>query len=41
VAKHNIGCRRVLEKCGFTIVGNDRFFEANGREVEDFILKLE
>ena len=41
VAKHNIGSRRVLEKCRFTIVGDDKFFEANGREVEDFILKLE
>ena len=41
VAKHNIGSRRVLEKCRFTIVGDDKFLEANGREVEDFILKLE
>jgi RimJ/RimL family protein N-acetyltransferase len=24
VAKHNIGSRRVLEKCGFTIVGEDK-----------------
>jgi RimJ/RimL family protein N-acetyltransferase len=31
VAKHNIGSRRVLEKCGFTICGE---------EVEEFILKL-
>ena len=41
VAKHNIGSRRDLEKCRFTIVGDDKFLEANGREVEDFILKLE
>lgn len=39
--KDNIGSIRVLEKCGFTIVGEDKGF-ANGRggEVEEFILKL-
>src|SRR5688572_25506604 len=26
VAKHNIGSQRVLEKCGFTISGEDKFF---------------
>src|SRR6266542_4254000 len=26
VAKHNIGSRRVLEKCGFTVSGEERFF---------------
>jgi len=41
VAKHNIGSRRVLEKCGFTIVGEDKFSNAQGKELEDFILKLE
>ncbi len=41
VAKHNIGSRRVLEKCGFTIAGEDKFFDASGREMEEFILKLE
>lgn len=40
VAKHNIGSRWVLEKCGFTIAGEDKFFDTSGREVEDFILKL-
>jgi RimJ/RimL family protein N-acetyltransferase len=40
LAKHNIGSRRVLEKCGFTIAGEDTFFDASGREVEDFIFKL-
>jgi len=42
VAKHNIGSRRVLEKCGFTIVGEKKGFpEARGEVVEEFILKLE
>jgi len=42
VAKHNIGSRRVLEKCGFTIVGEDKgFLDVRGKEVEEFILKLE
>jgi RimJ/RimL family protein N-acetyltransferase len=41
VAKHNIGSRRVLEKCGFTIVGEDKGLpDAGGEEVEGFILKL-
>lgn len=39
VAKHNIGSRRVLEKCGFKIVGEDRFFsEISGRNIDEFIL---
>jgi RimJ/RimL family protein N-acetyltransferase len=42
VAKHNIGSLRVLEKCGFTIVGEDKGFpDTHGEEVEEFILKLE
>ena len=42
VAKHNIGSRRVLEKCGFTICGEDKVTaDASGAEVEEFILKLE
>lgn len=41
VARHNIGSRRVLEKCGFTIMGEDKGFpNARGQEVEEFILKL-
>ena len=41
VARHNIGSRRVLEKCGFTIVGEDKgFSDVRGQEVEEFILKL-
>jgi RimJ/RimL family protein N-acetyltransferase len=42
VAKPNIGSRRVLEKCGFTIVGEAKGFpDARGEEVEEFILELE
>jgi RimJ/RimL family protein N-acetyltransferase len=42
VAKHNIGSRRVLEKCGFIITGDDKGFpNARGEEVEEFILRLE
>ena len=41
VAKHNIGSRRVLEKCGFTISGEDEGFpDEQGEVVEEFILKL-
>jgi RimJ/RimL family protein N-acetyltransferase len=41
-AKDNIASIRVLEKCGFRIVGQDKGF-ANGRgeDVEEFILMLE
>lgn len=42
VAKHNIASRRVLEKCGFTVSGEDSFFsEALGKRVEEYILKLD
>jgi RimJ/RimL family protein N-acetyltransferase len=40
VAKHNVGSRRVLEKCGFTVIREERFIDKNGEEVEEFILKL-
>ena len=41
VAKDNLGSRRVLEKCGFTICGEDKGgSDARGEEVEEFILKL-
>jgi RimJ/RimL family protein N-acetyltransferase len=41
VARHNIGSRRVLEKCGFTVIGEDTYTNPAGLEVEEFILKLE
>lgn len=41
-AKDNSASIRVLEKCGFTITGEDKgFSNARGEEVEEFILKLE
>jgi RimJ/RimL family protein N-acetyltransferase len=41
VAKHNIASIQVLEKCGFTIIGEEEgFADAGGDEVEEFILKL-
>jgi RimJ/RimL family protein N-acetyltransferase len=41
VAKHNIASRRVLEKCGFVLYGEDKGFPYQGDEpVEELILKL-
>ncbi|MBO0778695.1 MAG: GNAT family N-acetyltransferase [Ktedonobacteraceae bacterium] len=41
-AKDNVGSLRVLEKCGFTRIGEDRgFSNARGEEVEEFILRLD
>ena len=40
VAKHNIGSLRVLEKCGFTVTGEDTYFNPSGEEIEEFVLKL-
>jgi RimJ/RimL family protein N-acetyltransferase len=41
VAKHNIGSIRVLEKCGFTISGEDKVSPGtSGEEIEEFILEL-
>jgi RimJ/RimL family protein N-acetyltransferase len=40
VAKHNIGSRRVLEKCGFTLTREDKYFNSRGEKVEELILKL-
>jgi RimJ/RimL family protein N-acetyltransferase len=42
VAKHNAGSLRVLEKCGFSIVGEDVFPSVDGTaDVEDWILRLD
>lgn len=42
VAKHNTGSRRVLEKCGFTIAAEDRFFsQVFGKNIDEYILKLD
>ena len=41
VAKDNLGSRRVLEKCGFTIIGESKgFANARGQEIEEFHLEL-
>ena len=40
VAKHNITSLRVLEKGGFTITGEDKYSNADGDVVEEFILEL-
>jgi len=40
VARHNIGSRRVLEKCGFTVIGEDKYTNPAGVEVAEFVLKL-
>lgn len=41
VAKDNLGSRRVLENCGFTIIGEARgFANARGQEIEELILEL-
>jgi RimJ/RimL family protein N-acetyltransferase len=41
IAKDNLGSRRVLEKCGFTIIGESRgFANARGQEIEEFLLEL-
>lgn len=42
VARHNIGSKRVLEKCGFTVAGEDRFFSTVfGKNIEEYILMLD
>jgi RimJ/RimL family protein N-acetyltransferase len=42
VAKHNIASRRVLEKCGFKVVAEDKFFsKIFGEDIEEYILILD
>jgi RimJ/RimL family protein N-acetyltransferase len=41
VAKHNTGSKRVLEKCGFAVSGEDRFFsQVFGKNIDEYILIL-
>ncbi len=41
VAKDNIGSKRVLEKCGFKIIGEDKgFANARGKEIEEYVMRL-
>lgn len=37
VAKHNKRSVRVLEKCGFAVVGEDRFTDAGGGLVDEYV----
>lgn len=42
VVKDSVGSRRVLEKCGFTVCGEDTGYAAGrGAEVEEWILRLD
>lgn len=41
VAKHNAASKRVLEKCGFVVVGEGKYLDRNGREVEEVVFKLD
>ena len=42
VAKDNLASQRVLQKCGFTVCGENRgFANARGQEIEEFITRLE
>lgn len=40
VAKHNIGSKRVLEKNGFKVIGEDSYTNPAGVLVDEFLLKL-
>jgi RimJ/RimL family protein N-acetyltransferase len=42
VAKHNVASIRVLEKCGFTICGEEKeVSDTGGEEVEEYIFRLD
>jgi RimJ/RimL family protein N-acetyltransferase len=41
VAKHNIGSFRVLQKCRFKVSGEDKFSDISGKEIKEFLFKLE
>jgi RimJ/RimL family protein N-acetyltransferase len=42
IASDNVGSRRVLEKCGFLVVGTERAFaEARSAEIEESLLRLD
>jgi RimJ/RimL family protein N-acetyltransferase len=41
VAYDNVASRRVLEKCGFSVIGTERgFAQARSCEIEEFVLQL-
>lgn len=41
VAKHNIGSQRVLEKCGFKVIGDEKFMNRVNEEVDGFVMRLD
>jgi RimJ/RimL family protein N-acetyltransferase len=41
VVEHNVGSRRVLEKCGFKLIGDDKYTNPAKEEVEEFVLRLD
>jgi RimJ/RimL family protein N-acetyltransferase len=42
VAKDNLGSRCVLEKCGFRIIGEGKWFaNARGAEIDELVLRLD
>jgi len=41
VAKHNVGSKRVLEKCGFKVIGDDKYMNMGNEEVDEFVCKLD
>jgi RimJ/RimL family protein N-acetyltransferase len=41
VASHNVGSRRVLEKCGFKVIGEDKYVNIGREEAEEFVLRLD
>lgn len=41
VARDNLGSRRILEKCGFHVIGETKgFAKARGEEIEELLLEL-
>jgi len=40
-AQHNIGSRRVLEKCGFMRIGEDSYPEKDGTVIKEFVWRLD
>jgi RimJ/RimL family protein N-acetyltransferase len=40
VAKHNVGSKRVLEKCGFKFAREDQIADRNGNIVEEIVMEL-
>lgn len=41
VAKHNIGSQKVLEKCGFKVIGDEKFMNRVNEEVDGIVMRLD